>query len=81
MVFIILGGILLVLYVLIKFGIIKPAFIFNHIFSSNFANTASEKYNSFSRATFSQITCKHQNLEQKDSLLLCSDCGKIIVND
>jgi hypothetical protein len=35
---------------------------------------------SFTEATLRQFSCRHQNLEQQNDILICSDCGKIIAN-
>ncbi len=75
--FLLIGGILLslIVAVLMKFNIIKSPFGFK-----TKIETGVRRKKSFAEATIRQISCKHQNLEQKDTLLLCSDCGKIIKN-
>ncbi len=57
-------------YFLIRFNIIKTPFsnmMSNHQFANNFKEQFTQK-----------ISCKHQNLEQREQTLICSDCGKII---
>jgi hypothetical protein len=61
--------------ILMKFNIIKSPFGFK-----TKIETAVRRKKSFAEATIRQLSCKHQNLEQKETLLLCSDCGKIIKN-
>ena len=73
---IIVGGFfVLIIYILVKLGIIQSSFLSNNKFK-----TAMSDKKSFTEKTLRQVSCKHQNLEQKNDILLCSDCGKIIQN-
>lgn len=63
----------LIFFLLVRFGIINPAFILN---SKIFDTLKNRK--PFFETSFRQVSCKHNNLEQNNSVLICSDCGKII---
>ena len=70
----IIGSILIiVMMILIKFNIIK----FPLKMTAQMGDIMRQK-KPFSESTMNQLSCKHHNLEQKQDILLCSDCGKII---
>ena len=73
--FLIIGGAVLAIIftLLVKLNIIKSPL---NLKTKMEAMVKRKK--SFTEATMAQISCKHQNLEQKDTVLLCSDCGKIV---
>lgn len=76
-----------IFYLLVKLGLVNPHFIMQRFafsgLNKNASNTQSEhqKDHSFTKATLSQFSCKHHNLEQTQDVLMCSDCGKIIQHD
>jgi hypothetical protein len=80
--FVLLFG--LTIYFLIKFGIVKPIFSFKTAtgyFFKDKSQPTNEAQKTFLKTSLQQISCKHHNLEQKQAILICCDCGKIISNE
>ena len=70
------GIFFVVIYALIKLNFIKAPFNIKTKIH-NMRDTVNPK-KSFAEKALRQFSCKHSNLEQKNDILLCCDCGKII---
>lgn len=62
-----------IFYLLLRLGLIKSSLIFN----SKVFEVINQNKSAF-HTNFRQINCKHHNLEQREDIIMCSDCGKII---